>query len=90
MLATRQEVTMTIDRYTKTILTVIALCLIYLCLGRPGIAVPVAAQSGYQRVVVAGWVDKTGKELRLPAPLDSGTTIAPLPAAEPRYGYPSK
>ncbi len=78
------------DRYTKAVLTVIALCLLYICMGRPGIAVPVAAQSsGYQRVIVAGWIDNTGKEIHLPTAF-TGATIAPIPAAEPRHGYPSK
>jgi len=52
---------MATDRYTRAVLTVIALCLLYLCMGRPGISVPVAAQSGYQRVVVTGWVDQGRK-----------------------------
>lgn len=83
---------MATDRYTKAVLTVIALCLLYLCMGRPGVAVPVAAQrgsSGYERVIVAGWIDTSGKEIRLP-PAFAGVTTAPIPAAEPRYGYPSK
>jgi hypothetical protein len=80
---------MMIDRYTKAILTMIALCLLYLCMGRPGMAVPVAAQSGFQRVIVAGWADKAGNEIYLPSPV-GGATIAPMPAAEPRNGYPPK
>lgn len=77
------------DRYTKAVLTVIALCLLYICLGGQGIVVPITAQSGYQRVVISGWVDKTGKEIQLP-PSFEGATVAPIPTAEPRYGYPSK
>jgi hypothetical protein len=56
---------MKIDLYTKTILTVIAICLVWISLGGPSVLTPISAQtraSGYQRVVVAGWVDLNGVE----------------------------
>jgi hypothetical protein len=46
---------MSTDRYTKTILTVIAACLIYLCLGRPAVLPAVQAQTEPTRVILAGW-----------------------------------
>lgn len=71
---------MTADRYTKAVLTVIVLCLLYLCLGRPGIAPVVSAQSGYNRVVLYGWVDDQGHEWQLPLPVGWKNNGAPLPA----------
>jgi len=76
---------MATDRYTKTVLTVIALCLLYLCLGRPGIAPVASAQtptSGYSRVVVYGWLDEHGKEWRLPPTSPKSTNAAPLPVSQ--------
>ena len=46
---------MTIDLYTKTVLTVIAACLVYLCLGRPAVVPAAQAQDQPSRVVIAGW-----------------------------------
>lgn len=60
---------MRIDTYTKLVLTVIALCLIWLSVGGPSLLPTVSAQSkqaryasGYERVVIAGWVDERGDE----------------------------
>jgi hypothetical protein len=67
---------MRIDLYTKTVLTVIAACLVWMSLGGPSLLTPVSAQapttSGYQRVLVAGWVDNTGREIKL----DYGVPVA--------------
>jgi hypothetical protein len=76
---------MRIDTYTKVILTVIALCLIWLSLGGPSPLPSVSAQgkqtqsSGYGRVVIAGWVDENNAEHPLPsAKTDAtGKTIVP-------------
>jgi hypothetical protein len=57
---------MAVDRYTKLVLTVIAVCLIWLSVGGPSLVSPVAAQSGYERVILYGWVDESGAERRLP------------------------
>jgi hypothetical protein len=46
---------MRIDLYTKTILTVIAACMVYLCFGRPPAVPAVQAQTQPTRVVIAGW-----------------------------------
>ena len=70
---------MRIDLYTKAVLTVIALCLVYLCLDRASVAPSVQAQAQegqfqrqlLQRVVIAGWLDAEGQERRLPANVPS-------------------
>ena len=56
---------MTVDRYTKLVLTVIAVCLLWLSAGGPSLITPVRAQVG-DRVVLAGWVDATGNVLQFP------------------------
>ncbi len=67
---------MAIDRYTKVVLTVIAVCLVWLSIGGPTQLTPVSAQSGYQTVVIAGWVDGNKAEHTLPP---SGSKTAPVP-----------
>jgi hypothetical protein len=52
---------MRIDWYTKAVLTVIAVCLIWLSLGGPSLLPPVQAQSTNNRVVIEGWLDTAGK-----------------------------
>jgi hypothetical protein len=57
---------MTIDRYTKVVLTVIAACLLWISVGGPSLLTPVSAQivqplQQHQQVVLAGWADATGK-----------------------------
>jgi hypothetical protein len=75
------------DLYTKTVLTVIAACLVYLCLGRPTLVPHAQAQEGQfqrtllQRVVIAGWIDADGRERRLPndsAPGGTGPHALPV------------
>lgn len=68
---------MTIDRYTKIVLTVIALCLVWLSLGGPAVIPSVDAQrlSKYDRVLVAGWVDRKGFEHAFPMPEPPETAI---------------
>jgi len=58
---------MSIDRYTKTVLTVIALCLIWLSLGGPSLLPVVGAQQGATEVVIVGWRDGNGETWKLPA-----------------------
>jgi hypothetical protein len=63
---------MRIDLYTKAILTVIAICLVWISLGGPSIVTPLSAQArttGYERVIVAGWLDAGGRERTLREPL---------------------
>jgi hypothetical protein len=70
---------MTIDRYTKTMLTVIAICLLWMSLGGPSLITGVSAQPGPndQRVVITGWTDSTGYSHALPVP--KWATGAPAP-----------
>ncbi len=67
-----------VDRYTRVVLTVIALCLVWLCVN--GMPQRVQAQSGAQPVLLAGWVDGSGR----PWQLANGNNVAPLPVHESR------
>ena len=77
---------MRIDLYTRAVLTVIALCLVYLCIDRASVASTVQAQSQegqfqrqlLQRVVIAGWLDSEGQERRLPGDVP-GNVKGPRP-----------
>lgn len=51
---------MRIDFYTKFVLTVIALCLLWMSLGGTALLPTVQARTGPERVVIAGWVDRLG------------------------------
>jgi hypothetical protein len=51
---------MTVDRYTKVVLTIIAVCLVWLSFGGPSLLPAVNAQ-GDQRVILTGWVGQDGK-----------------------------
>jgi hypothetical protein len=55
---------MKVDLYTRVVLTVIAACLVWLCIDRQ-LTAPVAAQSGYERMIIAGWLDEKGGEHKL-------------------------
>jgi hypothetical protein len=50
-----RSTTMKTDIYTKTMLTVIAACLIYLCLGRPAVLSTAQAQTAQTHVIIDGW-----------------------------------
>ena len=63
---------MAVDRYTKAVLTVIAVCLVWLSLGGPSMMTPVSAQADGNRVILAGWVDETG-------------AVVSFPVAPPKY-----
>jgi hypothetical protein len=59
---------MRIDLYTKFVLTVIALCLVWSALGGPAILPAVMAQAGKpapagpaEKVLIAGWIDSEDK-----------------------------
>ncbi|MGE0449976.1 MAG: hypothetical protein AB7Q29_10385 [Vicinamibacterales bacterium] len=59
---------MTPDRYTKAVLTVIAACLVYLCIAVTT-GSPVSAQTdGPQRVIIVGWKEwgSSGRVIELP------------------------
>ena len=70
------------DSYTKFVLTVIAACLVWLALGGPAILTVAHAQrsSGYDRVVISGWVDGSGKEHNLSDPAGAGVPGVPVAA----------
>ena len=53
-----------VDRYTKLVLTVIAICLVWIALGGPSLITPVEAQAG-DRVILAGWIDQASLGLVL-------------------------
>ena len=59
-----------VDRYTKLVLTVIAICLVWIALGGPSLLTPVNAQQGGlgDRVILAGWVDTNGTVRQFPNP----------------------
>jgi hypothetical protein len=63
---------MRIDLYTKAMLTMIAGCLLWLCLDAPSVLTPMHAQnSNASRVLVAGWVDQGGTVRLFPSPTAS-------------------
>jgi hypothetical protein len=43
------------DLYTKAVLTIIAVCLVWLCLGGPSLMTPAQAQTAPTEVVIVGW-----------------------------------
>jgi hypothetical protein len=66
---------MSSDRYLKAVLTVIAGCLVYICIAlTTGPAV--SAQLGPQDVVIVGWKPLSGKQIYLPP---GGGNVQPLP-----------
>jgi hypothetical protein len=68
---------MSVDRYTKLVLTVIAVCLVWLSVGGPSLITPVTAQADRQDVYIAGWVGADGKVRQLGQP--SRGTTDPIP-----------
>ncbi len=68
------------DLYTKAVLTIIAVCLVWISLGGPSLLAPISAQqqnrtSGYERVLIAGWIDNGGKEHQLLNPPTTGMPV---------------
>ena len=55
---------MSVDRYTKAVLTVIAVCLVWLSAGGPSLITPVSAQA--DGVLLRGWIDETGAVMSFP------------------------
>ena len=55
---------MQIDLYTKAVLTIIASCLVYLCLGTPPVLPAAEAQGPISRVVIVGWQDGNSANTR--------------------------
>lgn len=76
---------MRIDLYTRVVLTVIAVCLVWLSVGGPSLLTPVAAQNtGYERVAIVGWVDAAGLEHGLQTVSRGPTPGLPMEARNPR------
>jgi hypothetical protein len=73
---------MRVDLYTKSVLTIIAICLVWLCVRNASVASVAQAQGdasgAYQQVVIGGWVGGDGVIRILPAPATPGKS-APLP-----------
>jgi hypothetical protein len=63
---------MAVDRYTKAVLTVIAVCLVWLSFGGSSPVARVNAQISEQRVIVTGWMDQNGAVRPFPAPYWAG------------------
>lgn len=68
---------MAVDRYTKLVLTVIAVCLVWLSVGGPAVMTPVNAQAD-QRVIIAGWADGDGKVRQIYPAIGSGAQALPV------------
>jgi hypothetical protein len=78
---------MSIDRYTKVVLTVIAVCLVWIATGGPSLMPAASAQILPQRVIVIGWEDGNGKQWALPNMLiGPGTSQKPT---RPVQGFPT-
>jgi hypothetical protein len=81
------------DRYTKAVLTVIAVCLVWLSLGGPSLMTPVSAQGDGQRVMLSGWVDEKGSVVAFPQAPPIYDYSRPRfgnepPASKPRASWP--
>jgi hypothetical protein len=59
---------MRIDLYTRVMLTIIAACLVWLSFGGPSLVTAAQAQQAQveTRVLIAGWIDDSGKTRKLP------------------------
>jgi hypothetical protein len=64
------------DRYAKAVLTIIAVCLVWIALGGPSLLPVVGAQQGASEVVIVGWRDANGQVWPFPAYL--GADPGPL------------
>ena len=62
------------DLYTKAMLTIIAVCLVWLCLGGPSLMTPAQAQSSPTQVVIVGWKEGANQ----PNALDLGFRALPV------------
>jgi hypothetical protein len=80
---------MRIDVYTKTVLTVIALALVWIGIAMTPIGTPVTAQTQQAvgtRVLIAGWIDSAGMQHMIPTsmpgiPVASHTVAATAEAS---------
>ena len=68
------------DRYLKAVLTIIAACLVYICVALSNWP-PAASAQGVQEVVIVGWrgTDRSGtRSYNLPAISTSPTSSFPV------------
>lgn len=81
---------MSVDRYTKLILTVIAVCLVWLSVGGPSLITPAEAQVPVgDRVILSGWVDENGNVRRFPNPPPMAGSRKPGdPGPTASFGFP--
>jgi hypothetical protein len=81
---------MPVDRYTKLVLTVIAVCLVWIAVGGPSLITPLSAQN--DRVYLQGWIDERGGFRPFPAYPPAGV-VEPgkmaRPAPLPVWDVPS-
>jgi hypothetical protein len=72
---------MRVDGYTKFVLTVIAVCLLWLSLGGPALFTVAQAQmpGPPERVLISGWVDASGGVHSLSQP--AGANVPGVPVA---------
>ena len=76
---------MKIDVYTRVMLTIIACCLVWLCLDAP-FSLQAQTQGNFpqgnnpngNRVLVAGWVDETGSVRLFPGPSPAAGNALPV------------
>jgi hypothetical protein len=73
---------MRVDAYTRAVLTIIAVALVWIAAGGPSLVPPVEAQGNTQRVVVVGWEDRLGYSYTLPGMTNPGRV------PERTYGLP--
>jgi hypothetical protein len=72
---------MSVDRYTKVMLTIIAACLVWISIGGPSLIAPVEAQTG-DRVFIAGWIDSNDNAWKLPPAVGyPRTNPSPIPTS---------
>lgn len=75
-----------IDWYTRTLLTIIAASLVWLCFSSGFVSTVVEAQSAPQKIVVVGWSDENGYVHLFPSRKIGGSSTAPaaLPVHDAR------
>jgi hypothetical protein len=80
---------MAVDRYTKAMLTVIAVCLVWISLGGPALITPVSAQGDGERVILSGWVDEKGSVIKFPEAPPIYDNSRPRPFNDPPRPRPT-
>jgi hypothetical protein len=79
---------MSVDRYTKVVLTVIAVCLVWIALGGRALTPPVGAQARFDRVILAGWEDENGNARAFPNPPPPANRFKPSDGKAPSHAFP--